>query len=84
MNTPWLVAATIVLAGGMAPGLWLVSRGGPVERLFGVEVAGATGIVALLLLSRGFGQPSYLIVPLVAVLLSFAGTLVFTRLLRPR
>ncbi len=84
MNAPWLLAAALVLAGGIAPGLWLASRGGPVERLFGLEVVGATGVLALLLLSRGFGQSSYLIVPLVVVLLAFAGTLVFTRLLRMR
>jgi multisubunit Na+/H+ antiporter MnhF subunit len=80
----WLIAGTVVLLGGVAPALWLTSRGDPVERLFGVEVGGACVVLALLLLSRGFEQPQYLIVPLVAVVLSFAGTLVFTRLLQPR
>lgn len=80
----WLIAATVVLVGGAAPALWLACRGDPVDRLFGVELGGAAAVLALLLLSRGFDQPQYLIVPLVAVVLSFAGTLVFTRLLQPR
>jgi multisubunit Na+/H+ antiporter MnhF subunit len=64
--------------------LWLACRGDPVDRLFGLELGGGTAVLALLLLSRGYEQPQYLIVPLVAVVLSFAGTLVFTRLLQPR
>ncbi len=38
----------------------------------------------MLALCQAFNQSSYLIVPLVLVLLSFAGTLVFTRLLGAR
>lgn len=80
----WLVAAAVVLLGGLAPALWLTCRGDPVDRLFGLELGGAAAVLALILLSRGFGESQYLIVPLVAVVLSFAGTLVFTRLLAPR
>ena len=39
-------------------------------------------MLLLMVLAIVLGQPSLLIVPLVTVLLSFAGTLVFTRLLR--
>jgi hypothetical protein len=42
------------------------------------------GTLALLAFAQAVAQPSYLIVPTVAVVLSFAGTLVFTRLLAPR
>jgi multicomponent Na+:H+ antiporter subunit F len=42
------------------------------------------GALALLVLVQGDGQSSYLIVPFVLVLLAFAGTLVFTRLLGNR
>ena len=41
-------------------------------------------LLTLLVMSQAAGQSSYLIVPFVLVLLSFAGTLVFTRLLGPR
>jgi multisubunit Na+/H+ antiporter MnhF subunit len=38
----------------------------------------------LMLLAQAFDRPDYLIVPLALVLLSFAGALVFARLLGPR
>jgi hypothetical protein len=40
--------------------------------------------LALMAFAQAVVQPSYLIVPTVAVVLAFAGTLVFTRLLAPR
>ncbi|HEV7907866.1 MAG TPA: monovalent cation/H+ antiporter complex subunit F [Pseudonocardiaceae bacterium] len=80
----WLLAAVVLVVGGFAPALYLTSRGAAVERLIGMELAGAVAVLVLLLLAQGFGQPQYLIVPLVLVLLSFAGTLVFTRLLGTR
>lgn len=79
----WLVAG-LVLALLMLPALVLACRGDPMERLVGMELAGGVLVLDLLVLSQAFGQSSYLIVPLVLVLLSFAGTLVFTRLLGPR
>lgn len=79
----YLLAAAVVLFGGVAPGVWLGFRDDPVHRLFGLELTSATTAVVLLLLSKGYGQSSYLIVPLVLIPLSFAGTLVFTRLLGP-
>lgn len=79
----WLVAG-LVLSLLLAPALLLASREGPMERLVGMELAGAVVVLDLLVLAQAFGQSSYLIVPLVLVLLSFAGTLVFTRLLGPR
>jgi multicomponent Na+:H+ antiporter subunit F len=38
-------------------------------------------VLLLIALSAAFGQSSYLIVPLVLVVLGYAGTLVYTRLL---
>jgi hypothetical protein len=49
-----------------------------------MELAGVVGTLALLSFAQAVGQPSYLIVPTVAVALALAGTLVFTRLLAPR
>ncbi|HET8598959.1 MAG TPA: monovalent cation/H+ antiporter complex subunit F [Segeticoccus sp.] len=80
---PWLVAG-LVLSLLLAPAGLLASRGDPMERLVGMELAGGILVLDLLALSQAFAQSSYLIVPLVLVLLSFAGTLVFTRLLGPR
>lgn len=82
--TGWLIAAAVLIAGGFAPALWLASRGGPVNRLVGMELAGAVTVPSLLCLTQAFGPSSALILPWVLVVLSFAGTIVFTRLLRPR
>ncbi|MBB5897162.1 monovalent cation/H+ antiporter complex subunit F [Kutzneria kofuensis] len=80
----WEIATLALLVGGMVPALVLVARGGPVDRLVGLELASAVGALTLLVMIQGDGQSSYLIVPLVLVLLGFAGTLVYTRLLGPK
>lgn len=80
----WYVAGLALLAGGLLPAAWLAARGGPAERLVGLELAAAVTALLLLVLAQAGGQSSLLIVPLVLVVLSFAGTLVFTRLLGPR
>lgn len=78
----WLLAALVLLVAGMGPAAYLGMRDGPLDRLVGLQLAGTVGVVTLLLLAHGYGQSSYLIVPLVLAALSFAGTLVFTRLVR--
>jgi multisubunit Na+/H+ antiporter MnhF subunit len=80
----WLAGAVVLVVGGLVPGLWLASRGDPVSRLVGLELASSVTVLVLMVLSQVSGQAQYLIVPLVLVLLSFAGTLVFVRLLAPR
>jgi multisubunit Na+/H+ antiporter MnhF subunit len=79
-----MAGALALLAGGFTPAAVLAVRREPVERLVGVEIGAVVAVLVLLLLAQGVGQPSYLIVPLVMVLVSFAGTLVYTRLLAPR
>ena len=79
-----LVPAAVLIIGGLIPGLVLVSRGEPNVRLIGLQLLSGVTVLVLLLLAQGFGQPQYLIVPLVLVVLAFAGTLVFTRLLGRR
>jgi multisubunit Na+/H+ antiporter MnhF subunit len=79
-----LVPAAVLIIGGLIPGLVLVSRGEPNIRLIGLQLQSVVTVLTLLLLAQGFGQPQYLIVPLVLVVLAFAGTLVFTRLLGRR
>jgi multisubunit Na+/H+ antiporter MnhF subunit len=54
-----------------------------VDRLVGVELGSAVLTLALLLFAQAVNQPQYLVVPLVLAVASFAGTLVYTRLLRP-
>lgn len=79
----WMAAAIVLVAGGVVPGMVLAFRGDPVRRLVGLQLVGAVSVLVLLVLGQAQGQASYLIVPLVVVLLGFAGTLVFARLSRP-
>lgn len=77
----WLVFSAVLLVGGLVPALYAGTRGTGVVRLAGLQFAGAVTVLLLVALTVVFGQPSYLIVPLALVLLAYAGTLVFTRLL---
>jgi multisubunit Na+/H+ antiporter MnhF subunit len=79
-----LLPALVLMIGGMIPALVLLGRGDSAARLIGLQLLASITVLELLLLSQGFGQPQYLVVPLVLVVLSFAGTLVFTRLLGKR
>ncbi|GAB1646716.1 monovalent cation/H+ antiporter complex subunit F [Krasilnikovia sp. MM14-A1259] len=77
----WLGAALVLIVAAVAPATWLGLRGDPLRRLIGLQLCGALLVPVLLLLTFGYGQSSYLIVPLVLAVLTFAGTLVFLRLL---
>ena len=81
---PWLVGVLALVGIGLPIAIWIGSRGDPVDRLVGLELAGVVATLALLAFAQAVAQPPYLIVPTVAVVLSFAGTLVFARLLAPR
>lgn len=72
------VAVGLFLVGGGAC-LWGVLRGSPGERLVALEGLGVLVIVVLVLVSVAQGRPSYLDVPLVLAVVSFAGSLVFAR-----
>jgi multisubunit Na+/H+ antiporter MnhF subunit len=82
--TLWLSAALVLMLGALGLAMYLGLRDAPLDRLVGLQLAGALLVAVLLLLSHGFNQSSYLTVPLVLVVLSFAGVLVFLRLLGSR
>jgi multisubunit Na+/H+ antiporter MnhF subunit len=82
--TVWLVAAGVLMVGGLGPAMIMAYRGTSPQRMVGLQLAGAIGTILMLVLCQVFDQSSYLIVPLVLALMSFAGTLVFTRLLGAR
>jgi multisubunit Na+/H+ antiporter MnhF subunit len=79
--TPWLWFAGGLLVAGLLPALVIGTRGKGVARLTGLQFGSAVSVLVLVALSASPETSSYLIVPLALVLLSFAGTLVFTRLL---
>jgi multisubunit Na+/H+ antiporter MnhF subunit len=80
----YTVCTAVVLLGALPATLGLSWFGRPVDRLVGLELTSAVSVVALLLISQVTGQSYELIVPLVLVVMSVAGTLVFTRLLERR
>ncbi|GLY70098.1 monovalent cation/H+ antiporter complex subunit F [Amycolatopsis taiwanensis] len=79
----WLWAAGALMLGGLVPAVIASSRGPAPHRLVGLQLSSSLSVLLLVLLSMGVGQSSYLVLPLVVVVLSFAGTLVYTRLLAP-
>jgi multisubunit Na+/H+ antiporter MnhF subunit len=79
------VCLLALVAGGMGPALVIASRGAAGDRLVGLTLGSAVLVFCLILLAHvGPGQSYDLVLPLVLVPLSFAGTLVFTRLLGRR
>lgn len=82
--SPWLVGDLALLGIGLPVAVWIGARGNAVDRLVGLELAGVIATLALMAFAQVMAQPSYLIVPTVAAVLSFAGTLVFVRLMAPR
>jgi multisubunit Na+/H+ antiporter MnhF subunit len=79
--TPWLLFAGVLCVAGLGPALLVGSRGKALHRLTGLQFAGPVVVLVLVAVSTATSQPSYLIVPLALVVLTFAGTLVYTRLL---
>jgi multicomponent Na+:H+ antiporter subunit F len=76
-----LPAAFALLVAALFPCLLATLRGGPVDRLSGLILAGPAATLVLLLLAAGYGRPAYLDAAFVVALLSFAGSLVFARFL---
>ncbi len=79
--TGYEVCEATVMIGGLTPALAMAARGRPGDRLIGVVLTGAVVTVAMLLMSNISAESYELIVPLVLVVLSVVGTLVFTRLI---
>ncbi|MFF7970092.1 monovalent cation/H+ antiporter complex subunit F [Streptomyces sp. NPDC007905] len=77
----WILAATVVLGAGGAAALWGVATGPLPRRAVAQNLATSVVCPALLLLSEGYGRPSYVDLALLMALLGPVGTLVFARLL---
>lgn len=79
--TPWLLFAGVLCVAGLGPALVAAAHGRALHRLTGLQFAGPVTVLVLVAVATAAGQPSYLIVPLALAVLTFAGTLVYTRLL---
>lgn len=78
---PGELAALALQAGVFVPGVWMAARGAPRRRLVGLEFASVGTVATLMVLAVLWHQDWTLIVPLVLALITFPGTLVYTRLL---
>jgi multicomponent Na+:H+ antiporter subunit F len=74
--------AMALLVGGLGPVLVMGALGTARNRLVALELGGALITLFLLVFVEVSGETYELIVPLVLAPLAFAGTLVFTRLLK--
>lgn len=75
------VCAAVLMLCGLLPALVLAATGRTIDRLIGLALASAVITIVMLLMGQITGQSYELIVPLVLVVLSVVGTLVFTRLI---
>jgi multicomponent Na+:H+ antiporter subunit F len=76
------VLTLILLVGGLGPVLFMGAVGTALQRLVPLEIGSAVLTLFLLVFIEVSGETYELIVPLVLAPLAFAGTLVFTRLLK--
>ncbi|MFF8594744.1 monovalent cation/H+ antiporter complex subunit F [Streptomyces sp. NPDC015220] len=77
----WILAATVVLAVGLATTLWGVATGPLGRRVVAQNLSTAVVCPGLLLLAQGYGRTAYVDLALLLALLGPVGTLVFARLL---
>jgi multicomponent Na+:H+ antiporter subunit F len=76
----WLLAAVVLLAALVPCGVVCMLRS-PVDGLVALELAGVIDTTILVLLSEGFHRQPFVDLAVVAGVMSFAGSLVFARIL---
>lgn len=79
--TGYQICAVGLMLGGLPAALLIAGTGRPADRLVGVQLVTAVVVVAMMVMGQIAGESYELIVPLVLVVLSVTGTLVFTRLI---
>ena len=77
---PWLLAASVLMFALVPLGI-VTFRGDPMDRLVGLETAGALVTMILMLLSLGFQRLPMMDIALASALLAFGSGLVFARFL---
>jgi len=73
----WILAAIVLLLGGILPCLVVSVRASVMEGLVALEMAGVIAVLVLLLFAEGFQRQPFVDLALVLALLSFVGTLAF-------
>jgi multicomponent Na+:H+ antiporter subunit F len=75
----WILAAIVLVLGGILPCLIVSVRAPAMEGLVALEMAGVIAVLVLLLLVESFQRQPFVDLALVLALLSFVGTLAFVR-----
>ena len=75
----WILAAIVLVLGGIVPCLVVSIRASVMEGLVALELAAVIGVLVLLLLAEGFQRQPFVDLALTLALLSFVGTLAFVR-----
>ena len=76
----WLLAA-VVLLGALVPCGLVCALRSPVDGLVALELSGVIDTSILVLLSEGFHRQPFIDLAVVAAAVSFAGSIVFARIL---
>jgi len=75
----WILAAIVLVLGGILPCLVVSVRASVMEGLVALEMVGVIAVLVLLLVAEGFQRQPFVDLALVLALLSFVGTLAFVR-----
>lgn len=75
----WILAAIVLVLGGIVPCLVVSVRASVMEGLVALEMAGVMAVLVLLLLAEGFQRQPFVDLALVLAVLSFVGALGFVR-----
>jgi multisubunit Na+/H+ antiporter MnhF subunit len=75
----WILAAIVLVLGGILPCLVVSVRASVMEGLVALEMAGVIAVLVLLLLAEGFQRQPFVDLAFVLALLSFVGALAFVR-----
>lgn len=75
----WILAAIVLVLGGIVPCLVVSIRASVMEGLVALELAGVIAVLVLLLLAEGLQRQPFVDLALALALLSFVGSLAFVR-----
>ena len=75
----WILAAVVLVLGGIVPCLAVCVRASAMEGLVALELSGVIAVLVLLLLAEGFQRQPFVDMALVLTVISFVGSLAFVR-----
>ncbi|MGH2875466.1 MAG: monovalent cation/H+ antiporter complex subunit F [Solirubrobacteraceae bacterium] len=77
----WIVAAIVLLIGGIAPLGVVTVRGDAMEGVVALALAGVIAALVLLLLAEGFHRQPFVDLAVALAVMSFIGSVAFARFL---